>query len=173
MTFLGSQSGLRQGQFFQALFAALLLTLVGTLNVNIMKLNISLSWLPLLVIALWPHGAPPIRSVIAIFFLGLAQDWLHMGVPGQWALSYLLFIFLFRPFERLRPLTFGKGLRLWVGAITIAALVLTLSGRIIFKDWPYWGAILQPALLATLAFPLFWILRNRMQSWFSRREEAL
>lgn len=173
MTFLGSSSSLRQGQFFQAVIAAFLLTIVGALNVNIMDLNISLSWLPLLVIALWPHGAPPVRSVIAVFLLGLIQDWLHMGVPGQWALVYLLCMFLFRPFERLKPLAFGKALRLWVGAMIISALVLTFSGRIIYNEWPYWRALLQPALLATLAFPLFWILRNRMQNWFSRREEAL
>lgn len=173
MRFMESRSSLRQGQFFQAVIAGLFLTLLGTLNINVFSVNISLSWLPLLVIALWPHGAPPIRSVIAIFLLGLAQDWLHMGVPGQWGLVYLLCAFLFRPFERIRPLKFGKALRLWIEALIIAALVLTVSGRIIYEEWPYWSALLQPALLATLAFPVVWILRNRMQSWFSRRAEAL
>jgi|GEM_PF-3405725 len=173
MSFLGSSSGLRQGQFLQALVAGIVLTLLGTLNVNIFNFNVSLSWLPLLVIALWPHGAPPVRSVIAILLLGLAQDWLSMGVPGQWALVYLLCILFFRPFDRMMPLSFTHSLRLWIGALFIALVVLTLSGRIIFDDWPYWAALLQPALLATLAFPVIWILRNRMQSWFSRREEAL
>lgn len=173
MSFLGTNSGLRQGQFLQASFAGILLTLLGTLNVNILNFNVSLSWLPLLVIALWPHGAPPVRSVIAILLLGLAQDWLSMGVPGQWALVYLLCILFFRPFDRMKPLSFTHSLRLWIGALFIALLVLTISGRIIFNDWPYWAALLQPALLATLAFPVIWILRNRMQSWFSRREEAL
>lgn len=173
MSFLGSSSSLRQGQFIHAVISGLLLTLFGTLNVNVFNVNISLSWLPLLVIALWPHGAGPVRSVIAIFLLGLAQDWLHMGVPGQWALVYLLCILLYRPFERIRPLKFGHALRLWIGALVIAIVVFTVSGRIIYKEWPYWQALLQPALLATLAFPVFWILRNRMQSWFSRRAEAL
>jgi hypothetical protein len=142
----------RSGHLRQGIILTLILTILGVINLNIAGWNLSLQWLPLIAIALWPRGASPIYSIIALSALGLFQDWVGAGVPGQWALIYLLSYAFTRPFERIKPLSFLFGFIIWLLSAGIAFVVISFSGRIIYSQWPNWIILLRLLLTATLAF---------------------
>ncbi len=167
-----SASGAKRGHLFQASLTTAILSVLGIVSLTTFGFHLSFQWLPLLAIALWPRTAAPFFSVIALLLLGLFQDWLGFGVPGQWAFLYLLVFLVIRPFERIKPLDFGLGVGLWLTTVIVALIVLTLTGRLIYETWPDWGRLISPAIVATMVFPMFWVLRQNLQSWFLRREEA-
>jgi len=173
MNALSSSSVASRGHIWQAVLTAFILSLLGIISFSAFGYQVSLQWLPLLAIALWPRNATPIVSVIAILLLGLFQDWLGYGVPGQWAFVYLLLFIIIRPFERLKPLHFGQASMLWLMSSIFTAVTLTLTGRLIYGVWPDFARLLAPAFTATVLFPIFWILRQNLQSWLMRREEAM
>ncbi len=170
--FASPSSGNAGGHLWQAFLTTLILSLFGIINFSAFGINVSLQWMPLLAVALWPRTAIPILSVVALLLLGLLQDWLGFGVPGQWAFLYLILFAFIRPFERLKPLHFGQGMSLWLMTLTVSLIILTVTGRLLYGVWPNWMRIVIPAITATLFFPIFWILRQNLQSWLIHREEA-
>jgi len=124
---------------WQVILLIIIFTIIGIINFTVFDITISLRWLPLIPIALWPRTAPPIPSIITLFFLGLFQDWVGYDVPGQWALIYIICYAVFRPFQRIKTLEFVQALLLWLGSCLIAFVLLTVSGRLIYGVWPAWG----------------------------------
>lgn len=161
-----------RGHLWQASLSVFILSILGIVSFTAFGLNISLQWIPLMGVALWPRTATPIFSVIALLLLGLFQDWLGYGVPGQWAFLYLFLFLIIRPFERMKLLNFGKGISLWFTSVLVGLLVLTITGRLIYGVWPDWLRLIVPAATATIIFPVFWLLRKNLQTWLLRREEA-
>jgi hypothetical protein len=172
MKIYATSSNSRPGHLWQAVLTVLILSVTGIISFTSFGFHISLQWLPLMAVALWPRTATPILSVIALLLLGLFQDWLGYGVPGQWAFLYLLLFLIIRPFERIKPLHFGQGMSLWLTSVVVGFLVLTLTGRLIYGVWPDWFRLIVPAVTATIIFPIFWLLRQNLQAWLLRREEA-
>lgn len=160
------------GHLRQAVLTTALLSFFGILNFSLFSFDFSLQWLPLLAIALWPKGARPVRSVIAILILGLIHDWLVFGIPGQWALIFLLSFAAIRPFERLKSLTFGQAVYFWALSVGIGIAVFSFSGRMIYDQWPNWLAMFQAILSATILFPFFWLFQQWIQLWLSKRMEG-
>jgi cell shape-determining protein MreD len=162
----------RAGHLRQAIILSVILTFLGLINVTFFGWNISLSWLPLMAVALWPRAATPIYSIVALFLLGLLQDSGSFGVPGQWPLIYLLCYAFIRPFERLKSLNFLSGFLLWLLSAGIAFVVISFSGRIIYAEWPNWIILSRLALTTTLLFPLVWGGRRWLQILILRRDGA-
>jgi len=157
---------------WQIILLVILFTIIGIVNFTILDVTVSLRWLPLIPIALWPRTAPPIPSIITLFFLGLFQDWVGYDVPGQWALVYIVFYAAFRPFERIRSLDFIQALLLWLGISLIAFTILTVSGRLIYGVWPSWGSFINQMGCASIVLPIFWFFRQTVWVWFLRKGES-
>lgn len=160
----------RAGHLRQAVVLVFVLTVLGVINISAFGWNLSLQWLPLVAVALWPRGAYPIYSIIALLILGVFQDWVSFGVPGQWALIYLLTYAFIRPFERIKTLNFGGGLVVWCIAMTVALVTIAFTGRVIYSDWPNWVVLFRMAGIASLFFPLIWYIRRGIQIFIHNRE---
>lgn len=160
------------GHLRQAVLTTAILSFFGILNFALFGFEFSLQWLPLLAVALWPSGASPIRSIIALLILGLIHDWLVFGIPGQWALIFILSFAAIRPYERIRSLTFGQAILFWMISVSIGFAVFSITGRLIYDQWPNWVAMFRAILSATIIFPLFWIFQQWVQLWLSKRMDA-
>ena len=171
-SFAFSNSTSSGGHLRQAVLTTAVLSFFGILNFALFGFEFSLQWLPLLAVALWPKGASPIRSVIALLILGLVHDWLVFGIPGQWALIFILSFAAIRPYERIRSLTFGQAVLFWLISVAIGVAVFSISGRMIFDQWPNWNAMFRAILSATILFPLFWIFQQWVQVWLSKRMDG-
>lgn len=160
------------GHLRQAVLTTAMLSFLGVLNFSLFGFDFSLQWLPLLAVSLWPKGASPVRSVIAILILGLIHDWLVFGIPGQWALIFLLSFAAVRPFERLKSLTFGQAIIYWALSVAIGATVFALSGRMIYDQWPNWVAMFQAIVSATILLPFFWLFQQWVQVLLAKRMDG-
>jgi len=163
-----STSGARS-YLWQVIILSVIFTILGIVSFTLFDVTVSLRWLPLIPIALWPRTAPPIPSIIALFLLGVFQDWVGYAVPGQWALVYVLCFAVLRPFQRIKPLDFVQALLLWIISTLIAFSVLTLSGRFIYGVWPAWGSFINQMACASVIFPMYWFLRHSVRVWMQRK----
>lgn len=159
------RSGTVKSYLWQFILITLAFSVLGITTLSIMGFSVSLRWLPLIPVALWPRTAPAITSVIVLFFMGLFQDWIGYDVPGQWALIYLLCYVVLKPYERLRPLQFGQAYFNWAVAVFIAFTILTVSGRLIYGVWPDWNSLLRSIMWTSVLLPVFWMLRKFVQDW--------
>jgi len=171
-SFAFSNTASSGGHLRQAILTTMVLSFFGILNFALFGFEFSLQWLPLLAVALWPKGASPIRSVIALLILGLIHDWLVFGIPGQWALIFILSFAAIRPFERIKSITLGQAVFSWIICIGVGVAVFSASGRLIYDQWPNWVALFRAILSASILFPFFWIFQQWIQLWLSKRMDA-
>jgi len=99
-------------------------------------------------------------------------DWLVFGIPGQWALIFILSFAAIRPFERIKSITLGQAVFSWIICIGVGLAVFSVSGRLIYDQWPNWVALFRAILSASILFPFFWIFQQWIQLWLSKRMDA-
>jgi len=155
-----SSSGMGTSKTGEAMILMLFLTVLGALNINILGHSISLVFVPLIGICLWPRSTHPVFSIIGIFLFGLLMDFLAMEAMGLRTIVYLSIFAIFRPDKRLRPHIFGTAFAQWLGTIIIGLIIIYFLGWVAHNNPPQIVPLLYQALLATTVFPLVYILRH-------------
>ena len=153
-----SNSG-RRGQTWPAILILLVLTILGALHVNILGQTISLSFLPLAGICLWPRNSNPLVSIIAIFIFGILLDVFTHQILGFRTLIYLTIFAIFRPDSRLKQHIFGTAFMQWVLTILVGFSLFYLLAWIGRGTKPYLMTLWYQGLLALALFPLIYLGR--------------
>ena len=156
-----------RGRTFQAIFTLFVLTIIGALNVNIFGVSVTLTYLPLVSVFLWPRYSKPIISIIAILISGFILDFLIYDPIGMKSLIYLTIFTLFRPDLRLTPHSFTSAFMQWMATAIIAFTLAYILGSFAFKMRPDVFALLYQMLIATAFFPVFYGLRHLWKIVFS------
>ena len=157
---MGSSSqGFSKGGDWKGILFMLFLVILSALNVNIMSQSISLLFLPLIGVCLWPRIESPVISIVAVLLFGLLVDVVSAGPLGLWALIFLAVFAIFKPYQRLKPHSFATAFRSWCFVLLLAFLVSYLLGWFALKSRPDILALLLQALTAFLLFPLIYGLQ--------------
>lgn len=142
----------------------LALIIFGLINLRFFGVSISLIWLPLMGVFLWPRFAAPVISVILIFIAGILQDILNAQSTGFSSILFLLVYVFLRPrldFEDLGLATlwtrFGGVVALTIGLIL---LFKVFGNSVSISNFP-----LQ-VLVTLLTFPIFLSLRTILRRVF-------
>jgi len=160
-----------RSQTSQAILILFALTILGALYVNIMGQSVSLSFVPLIGVCLWPRHAHPIVSIIAIFLLGLLFDFITNEALGFRTIIYLTIFAVFRPDTRLKRHILGTALAQWLGAILLAMLVVYFLGWLGRGTRPHLMTLAYQALLATAFFPVVYMVRHFLRYIFLDADE--
>ena len=142
-------------QAIQGLLLGVLLAYLALINFDFGHMHISLMFLPIAAIFLWPQKASKTWSLVFVFILGLFFDTLTSGPIGVWGLSYLLLFTI---------LDGGIGQKIG-GFLAFASFALTLfvvygfvlvSGRFALSHWPDAGSLAINALASLCVFPIIY-----------------
>lgn len=131
---------------------ALFCVMVYAAPFHIGDLTIPMPVLPLMAIYFWTMRNPRLMPPIAIFLIGLFQDFVTGGPVGLWALAYLLSTAIM---ATQREIFIGRGrTSLWVGfmlAILITTVLVWVIARLSLGAAPF-AARLGMEMLITLIF---------------------
>lgn len=137
----------------------LFLVVISALNINFMSQSISLIFLPLIGVCLWPRIESPFISIIALLLFGLLVDVVSAGPLGLWALVFLAVMAIFKPHQRLKPHSFATAFRSWCLVLLFAFIASYLLGWFALESRPDVLALLLQALTAFILFPLIYGLQ--------------
>lgn len=145
-----------------ALIAGVALILSGALSiggVNMFGAYFGFSFVPLLVLTIWPRHANTGVSLIFVFLAGLFTDWGTGGIIGQWALVFLVIWGLLRPELRGLPFSPIGLLTAWIAICGLSFILLSVSGWFVFGVMPDFAALGRQAVSATLLLPVALLMR--------------
>jgi len=148
------------GYAWQGIAMMICLVILAVLQFNILGTTISLLFLPVIGICLWPRGASALVSIIALFVFGLLLDFLSEGPLGLWSMIYLALFTLFRPLERAKPMTFQTAVLQWLLMILIAMIMAFLLGWISNGQRPSIILIGYQGAIVTALFPIIYGFRS-------------
>jgi len=148
-----------RGQTWQAILILFVLTILGALHVTVLGQTISLSFLPLAGICLWPRNSNPIISIVAIFILGILLDVFTHQILGFRTLIYLTIFTIFRPDTRLKQHIFGTAFLQWILTILIGLGLFYLLAWLGRGTKPQLVSLWYQGLLALALFPLIYLGR--------------
>ena len=139
MAYLDISRAQRNEQLVPAAFALLIIGLISAVDVRLFDESWPLTWLPFVVVALWPRRVSVWSSGILLLIGGLWVDWTTWGAPGQWPLVFLLTHALIRPDIRSDARGLGVGMTRFMIALLVGVPVLILTGWVVYESWPDWG----------------------------------
>lgn len=168
MAYLGISPAQRNGQLVPAAFALIITGLISAVDVRLFDESWPLTWLPFVVVALWPRRVGVWPSGILLLVGGLWVDWTTWGAPGQWPLVFLLTYALIRPDIRNAARGLGAGMTRFMLALMVGVPVLILTGWVVYESWPDWGSLGRGIVVATIIAPLIVGLRDRLASRMTR-----
>ena len=167
MAYLPSKgTGVRR-QTTSAVLGLFILTIIGSLSINFFNHSVSLSFVPLIGVCLWPRHTKVIISVIFIFLWGLLLDLITSEALGFHTLTYLVVFAVLRPDLRLKRHKFGVASLQWLGIMLLSMFlvyILSVVGRRVRPDFLL---ILLQGIVATVVFPVIYLARNFSRALFS------
>jgi len=171
MVFASTTPMASRGYAWQGILVLSVLTIIGMLSMNIFGRVVSFSLLPLIGVILWPRGASPKTSIIAMLILGLLLDVLTGGPLGLWALVYLAVFMILRPHQRLKPLKFSGAFVQVLGGILIALILAFGLAWFANSHRPQIGLLGPPLLAALTFFPVIYAARALLKQGFGGADE--
>jgi len=173
MVIRSSTQSTSTGGAWKGVLLLLFLTALSVLNVDIFGRNVSLLFLPLMAVFLWPRIGTPIVSIVFILLFGLLLDILSAGPLGLWALIFLSVFALFRPHMRLKPLNFPSAYKIWFAVLAFAVIAAYLLGWFAMHRRPDIWPMLYNTAAAILLFPFVYGLRHLGKSLLSDPDGGL
>lgn len=171
MAYLSSKGPGVRRQTATVIIGLFILTIIGSLSVNLFNQPVSLSFVPLIGICLWPRNTKVLISIIFVFLLGLLLDIITYEALGLHTLTYLIVFAVLRPDLRLKGHKFGIASLQWLGIILLSMFIvyfLSLVGRRVRPDLMI---IVFQGLVATAAFPLIYLARHYFRSLFTDTDD--
>lgn len=157
-----------------AIFAVLgtaLLCILSLMDINLGHQSLSFLLIPTLAIYLWPQGANPTLSLVAIALVGFFLDLISFGPMGLWPLTWLILFLVYRPDARAKPKTL---LGQWMGALVVLTCVSGFHyvlGRVFLNVSVSVLPIGLAFITAFFLFPFFYMAREYLARGFGGREE--
>ncbi len=168
MAYLDISPAQRNEQLVPAAFALLIIGLISAVDVRLFDESWPLTWLPFVVVALWPRRVSVWPSGILLLVGGLWVDWTTWGAPGQWPLVFLLTYALIRPDIRSDARGLGVGMTRFMIALLVGVPVLILTGWVVYGSWPDWGVLGRGIVVATVMAPVIVFLRDQLADRMTR-----
>jgi len=147
----------------QAGTAMLLAVLFASITFNIFGHPLTLLFVPFIVLFLWPKGADPVYSYLAIFLTGLLLDILHGDPMGGWPLIYLPFFALMVFFNAAREAGFGEtwlNFLIWMTAFSGFFVIAKMIG---FLDVDYFS-LAKLSVINLFLFPFVFFFKARLRN---------
>lgn len=171
MAYLSSRGpGIRR-QTTTSIIGLFILTVIGSLSINLFNQSVSLSFVPLIGVCLWPRHTKVLVSIIFVFLLGLLLDLITYQALGFHTLTYLVVFAVLRPDLRLKGYKFGIASLQWLGIILLSMFIvyiLSLVGRRVRPDIMI---IFFQGLIATVAFPIVYLARHYFRFLFTDTDD--
>lgn len=150
---------------FQGAGFTLCLIMISGLHFNLGQSVLSLAWLPLIGVFLWPRWAHPVLTPILIAILGLFSDLLLGRFLGLSSLLYLSLYWTAKPREREFQLTLFRGwLEFCLIATLLIAIIFYLLGRTLDLAVS-WRALTEQVVVTAALFPAIYGLRALLRKW--------
>ncbi len=144
--------------FQGGLFVAFLIV-ISALNISVFSMTVSLAWIPLAAIFLWPRWSHPFMTPVIIAVLGVFSDLLLGRFIGLSSLLYLILFWAAKPAEREVQLSFVKS---WLEFALMTILLLMISfyffGRVLDLAVG-WVAVIEQVFMVVFLYPLVFLLR--------------
>lgn len=149
-----------------------LVIIFSALSLKVDGYVISLSWVPLAAVFLWPRWSHSYLTPILIAILGVIADLLHGQFLGLSSLVYLIFFWVVKPTQRESRLGVWHA---WTEFALIATLVLYISmfviGRVL--EAPIGTKSLMAQIGAMICFfPLLFALRAIIRQWLINPDDV-
>lgn len=171
MAYLSQASSTKPQRLIPLILALMIASIISFMSVKVSNQSVSLTWLPLLLIAMWPRYISPIWSVVLCLLFGLFVDWGSAGAPGQWALVYLSCYAFLRPEKRGEKLSILRAILNWLVVCFVAFVVFSVTGKIVYGEWPKLNYFAEQAGLATLLLPVAFMLRQSLRYFLTDPDE--
>jgi hypothetical protein len=147
-----------------AIFTVFIVFISG-LNANAFGSVVSLAWLPLAAIFLWPRWSHPSLTPVLIVVIGMFADLLLGRFLGISSLMFLILFWLSKPTEREFQLTLFKSwFEFSLMIILLLCVVFYCLGRSLDAGFG-WKALTEQIIAAIAFFPLIFGLRVFVRRW--------
>jgi len=133
---------------------------------------ISLAWLPLAAVFLWPRWSHPVATPILIAAIGLFADLLLGRFLGLSSLMFLILFWVSKPSEREYQLPF---VRAWIEFSLIVSLLLMTVFYILGRSLDLnigWKSLTEQIIAVIAFFPLIYGFRVLLRTWLVDRDDA-
>ncbi|MGB3456797.1 MAG: hypothetical protein WBG08_01800 [Litorimonas sp.] len=160
MATLGVTPIMHNERLIPAAFALLVTGLISVVDIRLFGESWPLTWLPLVVVALWPRQVAVWPSGLLLLAGGLWVDWTSWGAPGQWPLVFLLTYALIRPDARSPSRGIATGALRFIAALCVGVPVLVLTGWVVYGAWPDWGTLARGVASVLVLLPLLILVRD-------------
>jgi len=150
----------------------LFLIVMSGLNLVLGESVISLVWLPLIGVFLWPRWSHLSLSPILIALLGLFADLLLGRILGISSLLFLILYWIAKPREREFQLRLFKA---WFEFSLIACLLLVSGFYILGRTLDLaasWRAVTEQLVVTIAFFPVIFGLRGLIRKWIIDPDDA-
>lgn len=111
-----------------ALYAVIALwfsTFLANITFNVFGYGLEFTFLPIIVLFLWPNGAELNLTYVGIFLSGLTMDLLNADALGGWSFIFLIFFSILYPFKSGRELGLVES---WLNfLLSLSALIFGFS----------------------------------------------
>ncbi|WP_409431846.1 hypothetical protein ACJ3XI_06365 [Litorimonas sp. RW-G-Af-16] len=163
MVYQTTSSTRQSSRIVPATLALIFAALMSFVSLNISGSTIALTWLPLLLITLWPRQVPSVYSIALFLAVGLFVDWGSAGAPGQWAIIYLAVFAVLRPDRRAKPIGFVQAVQYWVVALITGLVLLVVTGWFVYGVLPNTLSLARQVGLVTVLLPIVFALRGGLR----------
>lgn len=162
MAYLGVSPIQRNSRLFPAALALLVTGLICAVDIRLFDQSWPLTWLPFVIVALWPRRVGTIQSGLLLLVGGLWVDWTTWGAPGQWPLVFLLTYAIIRPDINGEARGLPAGMARFALALLVGLPVLILTGWVVYDSLPDWAVLGRGLAVAVIAMPMIILLRDQL-----------
>jgi len=145
----------------QGLVFGMILIFPALLSMDVLGGHITLSFLPVAAVYLWPRAASYSWSLPGIFLIGLSYDMASASPMGMWTLAFLILFVVLGG-----GIAHPGGLSRAVGGFSLSVLlcfiVVLIVGRLFMGQWPHIFTLLANAVASIIIFPIIYWIRSML-----------
>ncbi len=148
--------------FALALGWGLLLSVLALLTVQIGSTHLSLQFLPLAAVVLWPRSLSPTLSYLAMFIIGLFADILSGNPLGLSSLILMICYFELNDYDW-KGKSLGGYWFVFIATVGLASLCLIILARLFLGIWVPIVPLLYNNLFVIAVFPIVYAIWSALR----------
>ena len=148
---------------FQGLLFGLVLVFLALLSIDIGKVHVGFSFLPLIVIYYWSRAASYTASLICVFLFGLFYDMASANTLGMWALAFLILFMVLDGAPRSRS-GLGRAVVEYALIVLFCLIIVLLVGWLSLGKLPQISKLFGNAAASIAVFPIIYWIRSMFVS---------
>lgn len=143
----------------QGLAVGIVLIFPALLSMDLLGGHISLGFLPVAAVYLWPQAASYSWSLPSVFLIGLFYDMASASPIGMWTLAFLI-LFLVLGGGITHKAGLGRAMGGFSLSVLLCLVVVFIVGRLSLGQWPRINSLLVNAVASIIVFPIIYWIRS-------------